>query len=99
MPSPEQIYSGSVRVLSLAFIGIGVALVVVTLGAGGGPVSLGLLMGIVLVGNAVAVRHLPIESVPGILRGRVLMCNRMRPWLTAAAAAMTATGIFLLLLG
>lgn len=61
--------------------------------------QLGLLMGIVLLGNAVAVRHLPIESVPGVLRPRVLMCNRMRPWLTAAAAAMTAAGTFLLLLG
>ncbi len=61
--------------------------------------QLGLLMGVVLVGNAIAVRHLPIESVPGVLRGRVLMCNRMRPWLTAAAATMTAAGLFLLLLG
>ena len=61
--------------------------------------QLGLLMGIVLVGNAIAVRHLPLENVPGILRPRVLMCNRMRPWLGAAAAAMTATGLFLLLLG
>ena len=33
--------------------------------------QLGLLMGIVLVGNAIAVRHLPTESVPGILRPRV----------------------------
>jgi hypothetical protein len=46
MPSPEQIYSGSVRVLSVAFIAIGVALIVATLGAGGGPASVGLLMGI-----------------------------------------------------
>jgi len=61
--------------------------------------QLGLLMGIVLLGNAVAVRHLPIESVPGVLRPRVLMCNRMRPWLSAAAAAMTGAGLFLLLVG
>jgi len=46
MPSPEQIYSGSVRVLSVAFIAIGVALIVATLGSGGGPLSIGLLMGI-----------------------------------------------------
>ena len=46
MPSPEQIYSGSVRVLSVAFIAIGVALVVATLVSGGGPASIGLLMGI-----------------------------------------------------
>ena len=59
--------------------------------------QLGLLMGIVLVGNAIAVRHLPTESVPIILKPRVEMCNRMRPWLSAAAAAMTTAGIFLLL--
>ena len=46
MPSPEQIYSGSVRALSVVFVIVGVALIAVTLGAGGGPVSLGLLMGI-----------------------------------------------------
>ena len=46
MPSPEQIYSGSVRALSIAFIGIGIALIAITLGAGGGPVSIGLLMGL-----------------------------------------------------
>jgi hypothetical protein len=46
MPSPEQIYSGSVRVLSVAFVVIGLALVVATLAAGGGPTSIGLLMGI-----------------------------------------------------
>ena len=46
MPSPEQIYSGSVRVLSIAFVAIGIALIVVTLAGGGGPVSVGLLMGV-----------------------------------------------------
>lgn len=46
MPSPERIYSGSVRVLSAAFVVIGVALVVATLAAGGGPVSIGFLMGV-----------------------------------------------------
>ncbi len=46
MPSPEQIYSGSVRVLSVAFIAIGVALIVATLASGGGPTSVGLLMGV-----------------------------------------------------
>ena len=46
MPSPEQIYTGSVRVLSVAFIAIGLALIVATLGNGGGPTSVGLLMGI-----------------------------------------------------
>ena len=46
MPSPEQIYSGTVRALSVAFIAIGIALIAITLGEGGGPVSIGLLMGL-----------------------------------------------------
>lgn len=57
--------------------------------------QLGILMGVVLVGNALAVRRLPIETVPTVLRGRILLCNRMRPWLAVAAAAMTAAGLFL----
>ena len=64
MPSPEQIYSGSVRVLSVAFVAIGIALIAVTLGRGGGPASLGLLMGIgfILIGL-----------------GRLWVAARMRP--------------------
>ena len=46
MPSPERIYAGSIRVLSVAFIAIGIALIVVTLASGGGPASIGLLMGL-----------------------------------------------------
>ncbi len=57
--------------------------------------QLGILMGIVLMGNALVVHRLPIETVPTVLRGRVMLCNRMRPWLAAAAAAMTAAGLLL----
>ena len=55
----------------------------------------GILMGIVLWGNVVAVRHLPTEDVPGVLRGRIELCNRLRPWLIVAACAMTMTGLVL----
>ena len=43
--------------------------------------QLGLLLAVVLVGNAVAVRRMSLEVVPGILMGRVHLCNRLRPWL------------------
>jgi hypothetical protein len=59
--------------------------------------QLGILMGVVLIGNAFAARRLPDETVPLVLRGRITMCNRMRPWLSAAALAMTATGLVLML--
>ena len=49
MPSPERVYHGSIRVFSLVFIAIGLVLLAVTIGAGGGPLSLGVLMGLVFV--------------------------------------------------
>jgi hypothetical protein len=47
MPSPERLYRGSVRLLSLLFLGLGLAIVAITLANGGGPLSVGTLMGIV----------------------------------------------------
>ncbi len=46
MPSPERLYAGSVRTLSVIFVVLGATLLVVTLASGGGPVSIGFLMGI-----------------------------------------------------
>ena len=58
-------------------------------------IQLGILLGIVLVGHAVAVRRLPTEVVPGCLMGRVRLANKMRPWLAVAAFAITAAGVIL----
>lgn len=46
MASPERIYRGSVRLLSLAFIALGLVILVSTLVNGGGPLSIGTLLGI-----------------------------------------------------
>jgi hypothetical protein len=46
----ERIYRGAVRSFSCAFIAIGIAVLVVTLAAGGGPASLGFLLGLAFVG-------------------------------------------------
>jgi hypothetical protein len=46
MSSPERLYHGSVRALSVVFIVLGVALLGITLGSGGGPLSIGVLMGV-----------------------------------------------------
>jgi hypothetical protein len=46
VPSPEQIYRGSVRAFSLAFVVLGLAILVITLVAGGGPLSLGVVLGL-----------------------------------------------------
>jgi hypothetical protein len=42
----ERVYRGAVRAFSLVFVAIGLLVLVVTLANGGGPLSLGFLMGI-----------------------------------------------------
>lgn len=44
--SGERVYRGAVRAFSLTFVAIGLAVLVVTLANGGGPASLGFLMGV-----------------------------------------------------
>lgn len=46
MASPERIYRGSVRLLSILFIALGLTILVSTLVSGGGALSLGVLLGI-----------------------------------------------------
>lgn len=50
MTTPERIYHGSVRAFSLVIGGLGVAILAVTLAAGGGPLSSGFLLGIAFLG-------------------------------------------------
>jgi len=47
--SGERVYHGAVRAFSLAFVAIGLVVLVVTLANGGGPASVGFLMGVVFV--------------------------------------------------
>ena len=65
MGSPDRIYHGSVRALSIVFVAIGLALLAITLANGGGPLSLGFLLGLAFV--AVGVARLWLS---GIFRGR-----------------------------
>ena len=64
MSSPERIYSGSISALSLIFIGLGLLILVSTLTHGGGPLSLGVLMGVAFL--AVGIARLWLT---GIFRG------------------------------
>ena len=56
----------------------------------------GLLLTGVLVAQLVAVRHLPVETIPGVIRHRVEICSRLRPWLFATAALMVLLGLVLI---
>ncbi|HET6865682.1 MAG TPA: hypothetical protein VFH80_07155 [Solirubrobacteraceae bacterium] len=49
MPRRRQMYSSSTRVLSIAMILIGVALIVRTLAAGGGAIATGIILGVLFV--------------------------------------------------
>jgi hypothetical protein len=44
--SSDRIYHGAVRAFSLAFLAIGIVVLVVTLANGGGPASVGFLLGV-----------------------------------------------------
>ena len=46
----ERLYRGAVRGFSLVFVVVGLVVLVVTLACGGGPISVGFLMGIAFVG-------------------------------------------------
>jgi hypothetical protein len=48
--SGQRIYRGAVRAFSAAFIAIGLLVLIVTLANGGGPASLGFLIGLAFVG-------------------------------------------------
>jgi hypothetical protein len=64
MSSPERIYRGSVRALSTVMLGLGAAIIVITLVGGGGPLSLGILLGIAFV---------------AVGAGRLWLASRMKP--------------------
>jgi hypothetical protein len=64
MSSPERIYRGSIRTLSLVFIGLGLVILVSTLANGGGPLSLGTLLGLAFLAVGAARLYLS-----GVFRG------------------------------
>jgi len=50
----QRIYRGAVRTLSFAFVAVGLALLAGTVARGGGPISLGIVLGLGFVGVGVA---------------------------------------------
>jgi hypothetical protein len=48
-PTGERVYRGAVRAFSLTFVVVGVTVLAVTLANGGGPASVGFLMGLAFV--------------------------------------------------
>jgi hypothetical protein len=50
MATPERIYRASVRAFSFVFIAFGLVILVTTLASGGGPLSVGVLLGLAFIG-------------------------------------------------
>jgi hypothetical protein len=49
MASPQRIYGGAVRTLSFFFIALGAAILARTFASGGGPLSIGAVLGVAFV--------------------------------------------------
>jgi hypothetical protein len=48
-PSPDEGYQLAVRIFSVTIIGFGVVMLIVTLARGGGPLSVGVLFGLLFI--------------------------------------------------
>lgn len=55
----------------------------------------GILMLVVILGQAYAVAHVPEKTIPSTLRHRVEVCTRVRPLLVVAALSLTVAGLVL----
>jgi hypothetical protein len=49
MPGQRQIHSSATRTMSAVMVVIGIALIVRTLAAGGGPIAIGVILGVLFV--------------------------------------------------
>jgi hypothetical protein len=49
MPTPRELHRGATRILSTAMVVLGIVLVVSTIARGGGPLAIGVLLGILFV--------------------------------------------------
>jgi hypothetical protein len=62
MAPPDQLYRGVTRIFSVVIIGLGAAILIVTLANGGGPLDTGFLIGILFTALGVARLYLALRS-------------------------------------
>ena len=62
MAPPDQLYRGVTRIFAVIMVGFGLAILVVTLANGGGPLSTGFLMGLLFTALGVARLYLGLRS-------------------------------------
>jgi hypothetical protein len=49
MPAPREVHRGAIRVLSGAMVVVGIAILVSTIARGGGPLAIGVILGVLFV--------------------------------------------------
>ncbi len=62
MPDPQKLHRGATRLTSILLVVLGVLLVASTLARGGGPLAVGLLLGLLLAGAGGARLYLSRED-------------------------------------
>jgi len=62
MAAPDRLYRGVTRLFSVVIVGFGVAIIVVTLVNGGGPLSSGVWIGLLFTALGVARLYLALRS-------------------------------------
>ena len=62
MAAPDEVYRAATRIFAVVILGFGVAILVVTLANGGGPLSLGFLLGLVFTGLGIGRLYLATRS-------------------------------------
>ena len=62
MAPPDQLYRGVTRIFAVIMVGFGVAILVITLANGGGPLSTGFLIGLLFTALGVARLDLTVRS-------------------------------------
>jgi hypothetical protein len=62
VPTPREVHRGATRVLSTLMVVIGAVLLVVTLAGGGGPLAIGVLLGVLFIAAGTARLYLNREG-------------------------------------
>jgi hypothetical protein len=62
MAAPDDVYRGVTRLFSVIILGFGIAILVVTLAGGGGPLSTGVLLGILFCALGVGRLYLTLRA-------------------------------------
>lgn len=62
MPAPDEVYRGVTRLFAVVIIGFGLAILVVTIAGGGGPLSTGVLLGLLFTGLGAGRLYLAVRN-------------------------------------